>query len=75
MCEICRQEPCSCHCPNYMPPRTYLKCHLCKDKIQIGEEYIESYDGKYAHLECCGLFSTNEMLEFLDIKIKRMENE
>ena len=74
MCDFCRQTPCSCHCPNYMPSRTYFKCHLCKDEIQIGEEYIESYDGKYAHLECCGLFSTNEVLEFLDIKVKRMEN-
>lgn len=74
MCNLCYQSICDCRCPNYITLKTYHKCSLCKDEIQIGEEYIESYDGKYAHLECCGLFSTNEVLEFLDIKVKRMEN-
>ena len=74
-CDICKQTPHSPRCPNYSSSTTYQKCYFCKDDIQIGEEYIASYDGKYAHLECCGLFTTSEALKFLDIEVKRMENE
>ena len=76
MCEICRQEPCDSRCPNFIAPHSSHKCYFCRDDIQIGEEYIENYTGDFAHLECCHLSSLNEVLElFLDINVKRMENE
>ena len=75
MCNLCYQSICDCRCPNYIPPKTYHTCHLCKDEIGIGEEYIESYDGKYAHLECCELSLISEVFEFLDVEIKTMEEE
>lgn len=75
MCNLCYQSICDCRCPNYIPPKTYHTCHLCKDEIEIGEEYVESYDGKYAHLECCELFLISEVLEFLDIEVRKMEDK
>ena len=42
---------------------------------KIGEEYVESYDGKYAHLKCCELFLISEVLEFLDVEVRKMEEE
>ncbi len=73
MCEICKSYPCHPRCPNYKPPTTYCKCYLCNDEIQIGEEYIESLNGNYAHLECCSLSGILDTIKFLDIEIKIME--
>ena len=76
MCEFCKDSiRHDYRCPNYIPPKTYHTYHLCKEEIEIGEEYIESYNGKYAHLKCCELSSISEVLEFLDVEVRKMEEE
>ena len=76
MCDLCKQYPCiSQRCPNYSPIVSHCKCDLCGDPIEIGEEYIEAYNGNFAHVECCGLFGISEMLKFLDIDVITMEEK
>ena len=72
-CEICKQIPHNPRCPNYFSDTTYQKCYFCKDDIQIGEEYIEAYNGDVAHLECCSLSGTMDTLKFLDVDVIIME--
>ena len=74
MCEICRQVPCDCRCPNYSSTALHYRCSLCGDSIEIGEEYIESYNGDMAHVECCSLYGITDTLNFLDIDVKTMED-
>ena len=74
MCSICQQTPCPPRCPNYTPPKTYHTCDFCEDEIQIGETYIESDNGKYAHYECFHLSGIYDMMDFLGLEIKIMEN-
>lgn len=52
----------------------YKKCSLCGDAIEIGEEYIESYNGNFAHVECCSLYGITDTLIFLDIDVKTMDD-
>ena len=73
MCSICGSYPHDSRCPNYSPAISYERCALCGDAIEIGEEYIESYNGNLAHVECCSLYGIVDMLKFLDIKIETME--
>ena len=71
-CEICGQIPHNSRCPNYSST-IYQKCYFCKDDIQIGEEYIEAYNGDIAHLECCYLEGMTDILKFLKIDVRIME--
>lgn len=75
MCELCKNYPCiSTRCPNYSPIVSYKKCSLCGDAIEIGEEYIESHNGNFAHVECCSLYGITDTLIFLDIDVKTMDD-
>lgn len=71
-CDICGNIPHNPRCP-YYSSAVNEKCFLCKDEIQIGEEYIESHNGNLAHVECCSLFGISETLEFLDVEVRTME--
>ena len=72
MCEICRQIPCSCRCPNYTH-KSKIKCSICDNEIVNGEEYIVNDDDKYAHWECVDL--ARKLAEFLGYEIKEMEDD
>lgn len=72
MCEICRQTPCSCRCPNYVP-KSKIKCSVCGDEITNGEEYIVNDNDEYAHWECVDL--ARKLAEFLGYEIKEMEDD
>ena len=73
MCEFCRKIPHDPRCPNYSPTTFREKCYLCNDYIEFGEEYIESYTGNFAHVECCSLYGIMDTLKFLDIDVRTME--
>mgnify|MGYP002096760875 CR=1 FL=1 len=45
MCKLCRSYPCHPLCPNYMPPHSEKKCIICGEYINVGEEYVENYEG------------------------------
>lgn len=73
ICEVCGRidghlKSCP-ECYEEIKPNHY--CSICKEGIQIGEEYIENDDGEYAHWECLdGKFS---LADWLGYKIKIME--
>lgn len=52
MCKLCRSYPCHSLCPNYMPPHSEKKCIICGEYINVGEEYVENYEGEVAHFNC-----------------------
>lgn len=71
MCSICRQTPCNCRCPNYIPPNVTHYCSICGEGIYDGEEYIENDDGDFRHYNC--FFGMRDLLEWLGYEIKTME--
>lgn len=73
MCSICRKEPCDYRCPNYEPPKTIYHCSSCGEGIYEGEKYLENINGDYRHHDC--FFSTDDLLEWLEIDVKTMEKE
>lgn len=41
MCEICRQHPCDCRCPNApLPPQVFV-CSGCGEPIREGDIYYD----------------------------------
>lgn len=54
-----------------MPPKATHYCSICGDGIYNGEEYIENYDGEYAHFEC--VQGIRQLLEFLGCDVNVME--
>lgn len=75
ICDVCgRINGHSRNCPEYgyeeIKPNHY--CSICKEGIQIGEEYIENDDGEYAHWECVDY--ARDLAKFLGYEIKEMED-
>lgn len=73
MCELCRHYPCDYRCPNYEPPKSDKKCEFCGEYICVGEEYVENYNGQYAHLDCVDY--AKDLLSFLGYEIQEMCDE
>lgn len=72
-CEYCRgifEHDISC--PNYIPKKPKNYCFICKDGIQIGEEYITNMDNEYAHWDC--VCYGRDLAKFLGCEIKKMKN-
>lgn len=59
-------------CPEYEDIKPNHYCSICKEGIQIGEEYIENDDGEYAHWECVDY--ARDLAKFLGYEIKEMED-
>lgn len=71
ICNLCKKEPCSSNCPNYIPPKVLHYCSSCEEGIYEGEEYIENDNGDMRHCDCfCGII---DLLEWLGYKIKTMK--
>jgi hypothetical protein len=60
-------------CPNYCPKKAHHYCSICNEGIYTGEEYVENCYGDIAHYECFTDFTANEMLKWLDIHVRTME--
>lgn len=52
MCVICGFDPCTCSCPNYIPPKSVHHCIICNEGIIEGEKYIENLAGECVHFDC-----------------------
>ena len=72
MCEICGQNPCNPRCPNYSVTG-YPVCEICKNPIQIGEEYIENDLGEFAHYGC--IDTVRQAIYWLGYEIKTLEDQ
>ena len=60
-------------CPEFSPILSSHDCIICKENINVSEEYIENNDGEYAHWEC--MWDKRDVVKFLDIGIDVMEVE
>ena len=72
MCDLCRKPRCYNRCPNYTS-KSVIKCSICDNEIENGEEYIVNDDNEYAHWECVDL--ARKLAEFLGYEIKEMEDD
>lgn len=72
MCEICKQNPCDCRCPNYESPKVNHYCSICEEGIYDGEEYIINDNGDYRHYDC--FYGMRDLLEWLGYEIKTMDD-
>lgn len=73
MCSICHNDPCSCRCPNYIPPKASYYCYICGEGIYDGEEYIENDNGEFRHYDC--FHGIRDLLEWLGYEVKTMEDD
>ena len=74
MCSECHKIICSPNCPNYSPPKARYYCPICNEGVINGERYV-LYEGKYIHWECFAMMGTWELMEFLGLQIKEMEDD
>ena len=65
------KTPCSCHCPNYNPPKAEHICSLCDEGIYDGEEYIVNDNGDYRHCDC--FYGIKDLLSWLGYEVQTME--
>ena len=73
-CEYChRINGHHAQCPNYIAPKASHYCSICGEGIYDGEEYIENFDGEYAHWECVDY--GRDLVRFLGYEIKTMDEE
>nr|DAT43599.1 MAG TPA: LIM domain protein [Caudoviricetes sp.] len=71
MSQVCRNNIYDQICSE--PTTTNKKCSLCGEYICVGDEYVENYNGQYAHLDC--LNCNRKSIEFLGEEIMTMNNE
>lgn len=61
-------------CPLAPEPKPRCLCGLCEEPILNGEGYVQNYIGEYAHHECFSIYTTRDVLNWLQIDIRVMED-
>ena len=75
-CEYCLQigGKHNSGCPNYKQQKSLHYCPICNDGIVSGERYV-LYDNKYAHWECFATMGSWELMDFLGLQIREMDDD
>lgn len=60
-------------CPEYVPKQSNYTCKFCKERINIGEPYVDNLMGEYIHYDC--ITNYEELIQWLGFKVKNMEEE
>jgi hypothetical protein len=75
-CEFClRDVGHDYRCPNYTPPSFTYCCVICGQGICDDEEYVENFDGEYAHYDCLSDLPMKQFVEWCGLEVKTMESE
>lgn len=73
-CPYCRQIPHDSRCPLASESKSRYLCGLCEEPILNGEGYVENYIGEFAHYECFSTYTSRDVLNWLRIDIREMED-
>lgn len=73
-CEYCGQIPHHPRCPLVSEVKSNHYCSICDEPVLYGERYVENYYGDYAHYKCLVISGVRDTLDWLDIKIKEIDD-
>lgn len=73
MCLVCKQFHCHYRCPNFIKPNAKLLCDICDEGIYPKEEYIENDKFCVAHVECLEGLPTKQVVSWLGIEIREVD--